>query len=408
MTIDSPLAPFISRVSLQIGHPDFALDEPHLRRPDQQPASGKKSFILALRHDVVDAKRPESAAARSNSRSPSVVGGMGGRKKLGADDNMSSADDIRVVEDAPDSPTLADLSSNNSPEMSHGARAKTAVGSRRPRHGSGIGKKIHKRSRRVGEDIEQSAFPARTPDKEGFIGPLNDLLEEEIMLPGDSRHQSASQVGSKDWAYLPTIRKSPSTTSSSSSLASPSVSSGLEMEEAATQMSPDVTAATSEAKRAVSAKSHLFRKGKVEATVHSEASRPWSAHESRLQADPIFSMRRRHWEGLIAGKKTLHHGKLLPGSTSEEELRQELERARPKAATCWSECTSPRKQVRLVEPQSSSLDEDDEDKPDRDPTAPIIQAIREELQKFHRPRSPNLTGISIISDPDLLNKESEA
>ncbi len=30
-------------------------------------------------------------------------------------------------------------------------------------------------------------------------------------------------------------------------------------------------------------------------------TRPWSAHESRLQADPIFHMRQRHWEGLIAG-----------------------------------------------------------------------------------------------------------
>jgi len=35
---------------------------------------------------------------------------------------------------------------------------------------------------------------------------------------------------------------------------------------------------------------------------------------------------------------------------------------------------------------------------------PLIQAIKEELQKFHR--APNLTGISIINDPDLLQKES--
>ena len=28
-------------------------------------------------------------------------------------------------------------------------------------------------------------------------------------------------------------------------------------------------------------------------------TRPWSAHESRLQADPIFHMRKKHWEGLI-------------------------------------------------------------------------------------------------------------
>ena len=33
--------------------------------------------------------------------------------------------------------------------------------------------------------VEQSVFPVRTPDKEGFLGPLSDLLEEEITLPGE-------------------------------------------------------------------------------------------------------------------------------------------------------------------------------------------------------------------------------
>jgi hypothetical protein len=32
---------------------------------------------------------------------------------------------------------------------------------------------------------------------------------------------------------------------------------------------------------------------------------------------------------------------------------------------------------------------------------PIIQAIKDELQRFHR--APNLTGISIINDPDLVS-----
>ncbi len=58
------------------------------------------------------------------------------------------------------------------------------------------------------------------------------------------------------------------------------------------------------------------------------SNRPWSAHESRLQADPIFAMRRRHWEGLVAGKKRLHRGQLLPGSTSEEELKEQLQQVR--------------------------------------------------------------------------------
>lgn len=82
-------------------------------------------------------------------------------------------------------------------------------------------------------------------------------------------------------------------------------------------------------------------------TAKATSARPWSAHESRLQADPIFHMRQRHWEGLAAGKKRLHRGQLLPGSTSEEELKDQLgARRRQPPQTCWSECTSPRKQVK--------------------------------------------------------------
>ncbi len=70
-------------------------------------------------------------------------------------------------------------------------------------------------------------------------------------------------------------------------------------------------------------------------------NRPWSAHESRLNSDPVFHMRQRHWEGLVSGKKKLHRGQLLPGSTSEEELQNQLKK------NCWSEGTSPsKKQVR--------------------------------------------------------------
>ena len=39
-------------------------------------------------------------------------------------------------------------------------------------------------------------------------------------------------------------------------------------------------------------------------------TRPWSAHESRLQADPIFHMRKKHWEGLI-GKTQVKVNQLI-------------------------------------------------------------------------------------------------
>ena len=122
-------------------------------------------------------------------------------------------------------------------------------------------------------------------------------------------------------------------------------------------------------------------------------TRPWSAHESRLQADPIFHMRKKHWEGLIAGKKRLHRGKLIEGSTSStSEDESKLKK------TCWSECSSPRKQVRLDVTAASEA-------PTHEVSTPLIKAIKEELQKFQRPKSPNLAGISIINDPDLLEQE---
>ena len=44
-----------------------------------------------------------------------------------------------------------------------------------------------------------------------------------------------------------------------------------------------------------------------------------SAHETRHGNESIFAMRQRHWEGLIAGKKSLHRGQLLPGSSTSDE-----------------------------------------------------------------------------------------
>ena len=128
-------------------------------------------------------------------------------------------------------------------------------------------------------------------------------------------------------------------------------------------------------------------------------TRPWSAHESRISADPVFHMRQRHWEGLIAGKKHLHRGQLLPGSTSSEEDQSSSSSGLPPPPTCWSECSSPRKQVRISEAPLRRRVRADQPNP-----VPLIQAIKDELQRFHR--APNLTGISIINDPDLLQKES--
>ena len=68
-----------------------------------------------------------------------------------------------------------------------------------------------------GDFSQQSAFPVPTPDR---LGPLSDLMEEEIVLPGESRETSASTRGRggkkrANWAYLQPPR-SPTTSTTSS------------------------------------------------------------------------------------------------------------------------------------------------------------------------------------------------
>ena len=41
----------------------------------------------------------------------------------------------------------------------------------------------------------------------------------------------------------------------------------------------------------------------------------------------------------------------------------------------------------------------------QDIATPLIKAIKDELHKFQRPKSPNMAGISIINDPDLVQQD---
>ena len=72
-------------------------------------------------------------------------------------------------------------------------------------------------------------------------------------------------------------------------------------------------------------------------------ARPWSATEPRWSADRMFSSKQRNWEGLAAGRRHLHHGQLLPGSTESTDEDQ----AGPRAKTCWSEGASPGRSVHV-------------------------------------------------------------
>lgn len=115
--------------------------------------------------------------------------------------------------------------------------------------------------------------------------------------------------------------------------------------------------------------------------------------------------------------------------------------------TCWSEVSSPRKQVRISVAMAEEIAATHEESTanimatasevqlpgqarqtssslliEHDPSAshfgstntvidstqPIVAAIKEELQKFHRPRSPNHGGISVIDDPELLQHDGDS
>ena len=90
-----------------------------------------------------------------------------------------------------ETPSLADHSSNNTPER--GRKSKTKGMRRRDRRG---------RRGMPGtsdEDGSDSAFPARTPEN---VKALDDLLEEEVPIPGDSGRGSIFP-GHPGWAFLP-------------------------------------------------------------------------------------------------------------------------------------------------------------------------------------------------------------
>lgn len=232
---------------MQIDRSGFA----KARKGGVEISIGRPSPDLMATSTTEDAYRGSGAKSRL-----SVSGGGGGGQYC-----YSSGRD-----DEYESPSMADLSSNNTPP-----NLTTTTASPSKRH------RPKKKSRQAGkrrtsrDEIDQSVFPVRTPDKEGFLGPLADLLEEEITLPGESREQSvtAADKKKKDWAYLPAAPKSPST-STTSSITSSEASLGESTVRQAVdsgKLTPtDPADAISPGKqRAISAKSHIFRKGKIEA-----------------------------------------------------------------------------------------------------------------------------------------------
>lgn len=227
------------------------------------------------------------------------------------------------------------------------------------------------------EEGSDSAFPARTPEQ---VKALDDLLEEELAVPGDSGRGSI-HPGHPGWAFLPDTPEPADWEETAREVRG----NARQHQEALDQAFPV------EARNARSAKSHVVRREELErrrdpAGEQEAPKRPWSATEPRWSADRMFSSKQRNWEGLAQGRRHLHHGQLLPGSTESEEEAS----SRP-AKTCWSEGASPA----VAKPPAVETD----------PATPLIQAIRSELQRFQRRQT---SGVTIVSESDLIENESRA
>ncbi len=112
-----------------------------------------------------------------------------------------------------ESPSMADLSSNNGDDSPQRAKRSGASGTKRK---SRLSRNLLTPTGGYssGADISQSAFPIPTPDR---LGPLTDLLEEDDQTPLESRENSGKTR--PDWSFLPRPKTPGSTTSSSESYA---------------------------------------------------------------------------------------------------------------------------------------------------------------------------------------------
>ena len=172
----------------------------------------------------ITTKSETIAMSRSSSR---AAGGTAGRDSAGGTEDLSSEDLREAGEDG------------RSPMKKVSSRKTKEHGRKHRKHKSGargdmLSPSYGGYSSGSGRNSQQSAFPISTPDR---LGPLSDLLEEEIVLPGESRDTSASVDGrggsvQKDksdghggnkgnsqpnWAYLPPPRSPTTSTTSSES-----------------------------------------------------------------------------------------------------------------------------------------------------------------------------------------------
>ena len=118
----------------------------------------------------------------------------GGRDRKHSDrSDLSEEKSGRCGESGGETPSLADHSANNTPGEVRRAKVR------------GVKRRDRRTQRRQGgglttsdEDNSDTAFPARTPEN---IKALDDLLEEDVPVPGDSGRGSV-YPGHPGWAFL--------------------------------------------------------------------------------------------------------------------------------------------------------------------------------------------------------------
>jgi hypothetical protein len=179
---------------------------------------GHQTIQITTKSETIALSRNSSAAA----------GAFDGGDSAGVTEDLSSEDPCEGGEDD---------RSSMSPVKKVCSRKTKDHGRKQRRHKSGTRGDMLSPSYggySSGGGSQQSAFPVTTPDR---LGPLSDLLEEEIVLPGESRDTSASadgrggavekeasegqvakkKKGQPNWAYLPPPRSPTTSTTSSES-----------------------------------------------------------------------------------------------------------------------------------------------------------------------------------------------
>ena len=208
-TLDRPKSSFTRRTSQEelIITKDGERGYPTIEMDGEEGVGGRQTIQITTKSETIALSRASSAGADATA---------GGETNAAMEDFSSSDADRTSIS-----------------HMKKGRKTKEQLRKQRKQKNADRLSPFGGSYSSAGERVSQSAFPISTPDR---LGPLSDLLEEEIVLPGESRDTSASTdgrgVGEKEkldaqggqkkehgnWAYLPPPRSPTTSTTSSESV----------------------------------------------------------------------------------------------------------------------------------------------------------------------------------------------